>query len=283
MFSYYWKRFCWTLVYSLPEREITLETENGLLSFSNKDWLIGKTLFIHRSYEIELIDSVIEFLEKEGLLKNREIVCDIGANLGMISIALLKKYGFMGALAFEPSPKSFRFLMGNAEQNGFADRMKCFQIALSSADGEFLLEIAEGNSGDNRIRTTSASGKLGEEKRRTIPIKAKTFDSFLQEQKISDDEISLIWIDAQGHEGHFFLGAKAFFKRRKVPVMSEFWAYGIERSGISGSEYCSILAQTFSRFYLLTDKGFELKSISEIEGLFKTGHDPRKIGSLILY
>jgi FkbM family methyltransferase len=283
MFSYYWKRFCWTLVYSLPEREITLETENGLLSFSNKDWLIGKTLFIHRSYEIELIDSVIEFLEKEGLLKNREIVCDIGANLGMISIALLKKYGFMGALAFEPSPKSFRFLMGNAEQNGFADRMKCFQIALSSADGEFLLEIAEGNSGDNRIRTTSASGKLGEEKRRTILIKAKTFDSFLQEQKISDDEISLIWIDAQGHEGHFFLGAKAFFKRRKVPVMSEFWAYGIERSGISGSEYCSILAQTFSRFYLLTDKGFELKSISEIEGLFKTGHDPRKIGSLILY
>jgi len=289
MFSYYWKRFLWSLVYYLPEREITIETKNGLLSLSNKDWLIGKTLFINRSYEIELIDKVIEFLEEESLLIRRRVVCDIGANLGMISLALLKKHDFEAAFAFEPSPKTFRFLVKNAQQNGFIDKLKCFQIALSSVDAELELEISEDNSGDNRIRKVLNSqshklkGKLGEEKRKVINVQARTFDSFLKQKKLLADDVSLIWIDTQGHEGYFFLGAQDFFKRKKVPVVSEFWAYGIERSGISSSDYCKILSETFSRFYLLTNKGFELKSIKDIEELFENRDNPRKIESLILY
>ncbi len=260
-----------------------MRTENGLLSFSNKDWLIGKTLFVNRSYEIELMNLAIGFLVKEGLLESKGIVCDVGANLGMISIALLKKYGFAKAIAFEPSPKSFRFLSRNVEQNGFAERICCFQIALSSENGVFPLEIAEENSGDNRIRKVYDSGKLKEEKRKVVFVETKTFDSFLREHEGIENEVSFIWIDTQGHEGHFFLGAQDFFKRKKVPVVSEFWAYGIERSGLSRSDYCDILARTFSRFYLLTNEGFRLKSIDEIEKLFENRHDPRHIESLILY
>lgn len=280
--AYFWKLLQWTLHHYRAEHDVTIETANGLLSVSNKDWLIGKHLFLRRDYELDFIHDSIKFLKAEKLLPKTETVCDIGANLGMISIALLRERLFEKALAFEPAPGNFRLLEKNAVQNGLVEMLECFQLALSSENGAMEFEIAADNSGDSRVRKTSDSGAMNEQFRQTVAVKAKTFDSFLLEENFDSGEIDLLWIDIQGHEGHFFKGAREFFRTRKVPVVNEFWGYGINRSGMSREEYCRIISETFSNFYIFTDGAFRLQSIAEIEGLFELFKKPREIANIIL-
>src|SRR5438093_8415745 len=115
----------WWLVYLAPQRDVTVDTFNGLLSFDSKDWLIGKYLYVSRSYEAKAIQDTIMLLRKEGYLSEATpgAVLDIGANIGMISIALLKHGYFRRAIAFEPAPTSYRLLVQNIHQNGLSERI----------------------------------------------------------------------------------------------------------------------------------------------------------------
>src|SRR5262245_10648352 len=98
----------WKLIHWGPRRDVTLDTWNGLLTCDSKDWLIGKYLFLDRSYEAANIERTMNLLGREGYLGGKgRIVLDIGANLGMISIALLKHQYFERAVAFEPEPNNF--------------------------------------------------------------------------------------------------------------------------------------------------------------------------------
>jgi FkbM family methyltransferase len=283
--DYYWKLLQWTLHHYRPEHDVEIETANGVLSVSSRDWLIGKHLFVRRNYELDFIKSSIEFLQSEGLLKrgkNRAVI-DIGANLGMICIALLREKFFEKAFAFEPSPRNFRLLKKNVGQNDLAGKIECFPLALSSEDEKIEFEIDETNSGDSRVRKTIGNGELKEQKRRTVAVEARTFDSFLREnERIAANEIDLFWIDIQGHEGHFFKGAREFFRKHKIPVINEFWGYGILRSGITREEYCETVCETFTRFYYWTENEFQVKSTAEIEKLFDRYSKPREIASIIL-
>lgn len=281
--SYYARRLRWLLHYYRGEHDVTIETANGLLSCRNKDWLIGKHLFTLRNYEFDFIKMSLAFLRSEGLLRPgmNHTVADIGSNLGMICIALLRENAFEKAVAFEPSPESFRLLQKNVGQNGLAGRIDCFPLALSSADGELSFELAEDNSGDSRVRQTSMEGTMDEHRRPTVSVAAKRFDSFLAEASVDPDQIDLLWIDVQGHEGHFFKGAERFFANRKVPVISEFWGYGIGRSGMSREEYCETVERTFSKFYVLNEGRYESRPISDVKGLFETHSRPREIANLV--
>lgn len=155
-------------------------------------------------------------------------------------------------------------------------------VALSSEDGEVLFELAEENSGDSRVRKTTEIGKMNEENREAVGVRAARFDTFLSETKVEPNEIDLLWIDIQGHDGHFLKGARDFFRPHKVPVISEFWGYGIDRSGMSRREYCEIITSTFTQFYHFVEGVFHLRPISEIDQLFEKYISPREIGSIIL-
>lgn len=282
--AHYRKVLAWTLKHYRAEHDVTIETANGLLSVSNKDWLMGKHLFVQREFEIGFIENSIEFLRSEGWLREEinNTVLDIGANLGMIGIALVEKGFFEKAIAFEPSPNSFRLLEKNVRQNSFGEKIKCFNIALSSENTTLEFEIAADNSGDNRVKLTSENGKRREQKRDTIEIEAKTFDRFLVDHlEIDESTIDLIWLDIQGHEGHFFKGAENFLKQRKMPCVSEFWGYGIKRAGMTRNEYCAILETVFTHFYHYNGKDFELREVAEIKNLFEADENPRRIESVI--
>ncbi|MCS6874546.1 MAG: FkbM family methyltransferase [Pyrinomonadaceae bacterium] len=279
---YCWQNLKWHVKYYLPEHEVKLETKNGVLSFSSKDWLIGKQLFIHRSYEIEFIDSVTEFLKDNNLLYG-DAICDVGANVGMIAIAFLRRGIFSKALAFEPFPKSFEFLVKNVKQNSLEGKILCFQVALSSEDGVAEFEISEENSGDNRVRKIGFPGEMKEEKRMVISVQKRSFDSIVISQEISPDDIGLVWLDIQGHEGYFFEGAKKFFQRKRVPTVCEFWAYGIRRSGMTSDRFCRTLQSLFQRFWLFDEGKFVEYRIDYIKNLFERFSDRRQVAQVILF
>lgn len=280
-----WRRLKWYLIYRGPKRDVTVETLNGLLTFENKDWLIGKYLYVKRSHEAHEIRSVVELLQREGYLdgsRHHRTVLNVGANIGMTAIGLLKTAGFARAIAFEPAPQSYRLLVHNIKQNKLNDRILHFSFALSSLEGEMELELSGNNSGDHRIRRTNDPGFFREEQRKTIKVQVKTLDGLLKEEsRLSNERVDLVWVDIEGHEGHFLKGARGFL-RQGIPVVSEFWPYGIERSGTSRQDYCQILNELFTDFYVVSTPPSRKNPISEIGALFEIYSKPREMCMIAL-
>jgi FkbM family methyltransferase len=273
-----WRRICWAAIYWGPRRDVTVNTLNGLLTFDSKDWLIGKYLYVRREHESDELAKVAELLQAEGYLADSRpptAVMNVGANLGMTVIGLLKQGYFQRAIAFEPTPDSYRLLVRNIQQNGLADRILHFPFALSSSEGSIELEICADNSGDNRIRISKQPGFFAEEKRTTVSAAVKTLDGLMAESAaLRNESVGLVWMDIQGHEGHFFAGAREFFKRG-IPVVSEIWPYALDRSGMSLLEFRALLGEMFSHFYVLGSTPACKLPISEVDTMFTKFAGPR--------
>lgn len=280
-----WRRLKWFLIYIGPKRDVTVETLNGLLTFGSRDWLIGKYLYVKRSHEAHEIRSVVELLQKERYLDGSprgKTVLNVGANIGMTSIGLVKTAGFARAIAFEPAPESYRLLVHNINQNGLDYRIRPVPLALSSSEGEMELELSDNNSGDHRIRRTSDPGFFHEEQRKTIKVKVRTLDGLLNgDSALRDEKVDLVWVDIEGHEGHFFRGARGFLSQ-EIPVVTEFWPYGIERSGTSRLDFCELLNELFTDFYVLGEATFRKNPISKIGTLFDVYSKPREMCMIVL-
>jgi FkbM family methyltransferase len=277
------RRLCWSFMYWGPQRDITIDTFNGLLSFDSKDWLIGKYLYVKRSYEAQAIQSTMTLLRKEGYLADSgKVLVDVGANIGMTCIALVKHGYFEKAIAFEPAPTSYRLLVQNIRQNHLSDRVCHFPWALSDKTGTIDLELSTDNSGNHRLRQTTSPGSFREEQRKTVQVAVKTLDDVIAgDPRLSEESISLVWVDVEGHEGYFYLGAERLLKMGP-PVVSEFWPYAMERSLISPARYCEIVSELFTHFYTFAGEQYERRSISEIHTLFDVYKKPREMCQIIL-
>ncbi len=91
-----------------------------------------------------------------------------------------------------------------------------------------------------------------------------------------DPVTTLIWMDTQGYEGHVLRGAKEILSKG-TPLVSEFWPYGLRRSG--GYEYFldSLMAGKYSFFYDLNQprpsrKLLSSAALQEIHDRLGIGH-----------
>ena len=278
------RKLRWRQLYTGAPRDVTVESYNGVLTFHSRDKLIGKYLYVDRAYERRYIESALGVLERGGYpVANGDgdgILLDVGANIGMICIALLQQQRFARAIAVEPSPRNLRLLQHNVVQNGLSDRITILPCALSSAEGELELELSDYNSGDNRIRHDASSGTWREEQRAVVKVPVRTLDEVLAERGVNPREVRLAWVDIQGHEGFFLDGARATLAAG-VPVVSEFWPYGILRSGMTRSEYGTIVSEIFTHFFHLHASGAEKLPIEKIDALFDAYAAPKEMCEVI--
>lgn len=74
-------------------------------------------------------------------------------------------------------------------------------------------------------------------------------------------------MDIQGHEGDFSIGARDLIIRDRVPTVTEFWPYGIARSGMTQERYCELVSSMYTHFYNRDEmKRFP---VSELDGMFE--------------
>lgn len=273
----------WRLLYDGPQRDVTVSTYNGLLTFDSRDKLIGKYLYVQRAYERRYLEGALDYLAARGWFARdgRGTVLDIGANIGMIAIALLRHGWFARAVAFEPAPGNLRLLRHNVVQNGLAERITVIPAALSAAPGEMELELSEYNSGDNRIRESAAGGAWHEDRRATVRVPVRRLDDALAEAGVDAADVRLAWVDIQGHEGRLFAGGRRTFAQG-FPVVSEFWPYGIARSGITPTEYAVFAATLFTHVVVLHPGAPERLPIARLPALFDRYPAPRQMAEIIL-
>lgn len=283
-FSRLCKMITWKLISAFPAREMTLETRNGNLTFNTRDYVLGKHLFVDRHYEFESIQNVLSIVgeTRRPLYKSSSIFVDVGANIGTIAIALMRSGQFRKGLAFEPGPYNFSLLTRNVEQNQLQNVIECHNLALSSEEGTGTLELAADNFGDHRIRLREVPGYFKEERRKTVEVVVRPLDRVLDQSLRKD--VALIWLDIQGHEGHFLAGAEATIQDARPALFMEFWPYGLARSGFSQEEYCLLLSRLFSSYIHLTgDRRGAIEPISSFERWFERYPGPREMGVFLLF
>lgn len=187
-----------------------------------RDEFISKGLYTSGQFDFEKFELALDAC-------GRKIAClvDIGANIGSICIPAVKRGLVKRAIAIEPEPTNFRLLMANIFLNDVADSIRSVNVALGAQDDTALeLELCVGNRGDHRISVVSMPGRYDEAKRERISVKAETLDSVMDGVDLG---ATLVWMDTQGYEGHILCGAKHVCSQR-VPMVIEFWPYGMRRA-----------------------------------------------------
>lgn len=100
---------------------------------------IDKIIFKERFYESEITDELL------ACLQPGDTFWDVGANIGIHSIAVKKTLPGVKVYSFEPNPKTISRLYDNVNLNGLD--VKVCSFALFETIGSMMLHINEGNSG----------------------------------------------------------------------------------------------------------------------------------------
>lgn len=255
LFSIQRKRVGWCLLKRL-RREVTIRTRQGIFACKTSDTVIAPSLYIDGEFEYAFSLRCLGFLKQRGFLPCRERITlyDVGANIGIISIGLLRAGLVDQAVVFEPEPENCRLLRTNIARNGLDGRMDCVAAAVSDRSGPMAMEIAEGNLGDHRVKMSGSRVEplMNEADRKILQVAAYSLDDFVRggggERRITEAP-SLLWVDVQGHEGRVFSGGHSLL-RGKVPVVAEIWPYGILRSGMSLEEFHDIVRGLWECFWV---------------------------------
>lgn len=126
-----------------------------------------------------------------------EVVIDIGANIGELSMRFARRVGEHGqVVGFEPFPSTFEVLQRNLDLNRLPN-VSVWNVAIGGVDGYVEMMCHAGNAGENRVASEGGDG--------FIPVEAKTLDSFLEANPIP--RIDLIKIDTEGYEMRVLDGA----------------------------------------------------------------------------
>lgn len=221
-------------------------TSGGISYFvSTSDRAIGRELFALRQFDERVMERAMHLVSRHTAAGDEAlpggpsrlplagtIFVDVGANIGTATIPALLRFGAARALAFEPDERSFRLLRHNLLENDLTERVVAERAAVWDEPGVAVFETVDSNWGDGRVRTTPGPvpGSFQEDQRTTTEVPLVTLDAFVAEHGVEPGRIGLLWVDAQGAEFHVLNGARSILSSG-VPVVMEYWPYGLRRAG----------------------------------------------------
>jgi FkbM family methyltransferase len=148
----------------------------------------------------------VKFLE--STVKEAMNVIDIGANIGITTVAVAKKIGRRGKLySFEPVPEYFDILKKNISSNGLGN-VKVYELAVTNRVGKV-----------DFYQKGLSSGIVFEGGAKKFEASTTNLDKFLMEEKI--ERIDLINMDCEGCELLVLKGAKEALCKNKVKIFCE--------------------------------------------------------------
>lgn len=236
------------------------------------NWILGLKLYIYPRNEVFRAIYVTGTYDPntlavlKHLIHKGDVVLDIGANFGYISLVMSKLAGEQGkVIAIEPSSRDFSRLVDNVSLNNLEENILPFQVAISNEEGPCKLQIApEERSALNTLG--SAFSYKGIVKAGVEDIIATTIDKFVEDQDIEQFEhIDFIKLDIEGSELKALLGAKQTIAKYRPIIM-----LGINKASLSlcDSELSEVLETLYELRYriyrLVEEPEFKLELVSDI-------------------
>lgn len=221
----------------------------GFVSFSEY-WLR------HRGLDTEDLLTLQAVMKLSSL---RPKAIDIGANLGLFSLAMAK-VGFSEIHSFEPIPATHLKFLKNIELNSeFSERILPRRLGVGAKQGNVKFMVNPTSPGQNKIATPSLDvpGKHCE-----VSCEITTLDTYLKESDIG--QISLLKMDVEGFEADVLKGGSECLKSGQVDfIYSEVIEQALIDSGSSLNEFADLIASSGFTPVLLESNGFSKVTFDE--------------------
>jgi FkbM family methyltransferase len=195
------------------------------------------------------------------IVKEGDVVVDVGANIGYYTLLASKLVGKEGRVyAFEPEPENYSFLLKNLKINNVSNVI-ALQKAVSNKGGTVKLYLCEHNPGGHSIVFA---------RKRFIQVESLTLDEFFKE----NPKVDVVKLDIEGGEMLALLGMKSIINRNaSIKIFMEFWPRAFKMSGYSPEDLINYLLACRLKIVDLRDKKAvhsykDLKSVKKATTLF---------------
>jgi FkbM family methyltransferase len=277
-------------------RYLGAEADGARFIVATRSQKIGRHLFTKQARPefgvLRRAMSVLEILLGEDAIRGRLFV-DVGANIGTSTISALVSHQFGSAVCVEPEHENYLLLRANLALNELDD-VRTVRAAASDRVGHAKLVILGGPPGKTwvaldpqRIRDKEAdrAERLAEDPTAQLPemvvsdVELVTLDRLVETGVIDADDVGMLWIDVEGHEGHVLGGAGALVALG-VPIVFEFHPDVLERRGDTQRIY-EVAEQSYTHFVDLRRRGadpneprYQLRPVTELSRLADHFLDP---------
>lgn len=148
------------------------------------------------------------------LLRHDQVVYDIGANMGFLSLLAARLVGAGGAVfAFEPVPANAQRLRDSARANGFGN-VKVVEAALSDTPGQAVLALAEHAGGAMLTRFGRPSDATD-----ALTVTTTTLDALVYEYGWQAPDF--VKLDVEGAEAAVLAGAERLREAKRCTWLVE--------------------------------------------------------------
>ena len=234
--------FYWKILKSRSNGEYKIANILGHKMYLDfNDMGISKALLIDKKRELDGTK------ETQRILKEGDIVLDIGANIGYYVLLEAREIGDKGHIfAVEPIPSNIEILKKNVELNGY-ENVETFNFAFGekkSTDSLFLSDMS--NQASLLKSSVLKESGFGE-----IKVNIETVDDFLKDKKCPN----FIRMDVEGYESNILRGAVNTLKNKNLSKL--FLEVHIVQMGVGDTRFL---------FSVLKEHGFEIEFIKKAYG-----------------
>lgn len=166
-------------------------------------------------------DAFNDVAEVYRMIGTPEVVLDVGANIGLVTSTLLRKFPKASVHAFEPTPETARTLR---ERLGAEPRLTFQEVAVSDVGGTTMFNVDNRThaGGSNSLLTHSANFATRDRVDRYIQVEVRvtTLDSYATEHGIT--HVGLMKLDIEGAELRALVGAERLLNDQAIDfIVSE--------------------------------------------------------------
>lgn len=170
-------------------------------------------------FEPEIVDRLVR------LARPGTTVLDVGANIGLMAIPVLRDCDRCRVISFEPSPSSLPWLRRTAASSPFADRWMVVGKALSNQAGE--LDFVTGGPNGALFEGFRSGERLPDGQVVRVPV--STLD--LEWEAAGRPEVSAIKIDVEGAEAAVLEGGESLVEACRPALIVEWYGPYLQRFG----------------------------------------------------
>lgn len=208
--------------------------------------------------EFHAVGDFVSRKEREFLLTypiGEGAIIDVGANLGIVSLMLAKRFPERTIHAFEPAPSTFHALQTNIALNASAN-IRALPCAVADCNGEIAFHAHPLGRGTNSIAAFAGAC--------VVNVQGVTLDAYAAENAIA--EIAFLKVDVEGFEATVFQGAPRLLgEQRAAVVYYEVCPGNAKNSGIEPERPTRILQEHGYRTYKIDELGrLQPVDISEV-------------------
>lgn len=192
----------------IPRRKIKA-CKHGTFEYFADDEFVGRSLDLYGEY------SELEVGALAKILRSGDVVVEVGANIGALTIPMAKMVGPTGCIhALEPQPENYNLLANNIDVNDIG-WITPYEVAASDCFGydymPKLSELKHKNYGNVELGKRGSAG-----------VTVSKIDKLLPSSRGGKlDRLKLLKIDAQGHEIQVLRGACSTIEKFKPIIYCE--------------------------------------------------------------